>query len=332
MRSNPKVSVVVIGRNCSRFLPHCVESIQNSFANAELGTNDFEIIYVDSKSEDNSPEIAHALTDSVVQVTEGFCSAAFGRFLGTEAAKYPLTLYLDSDMELDPNWIRLSLPSLLEHGAIIGQRREVIYSSDWSQIVRVIENFTNISHEGPAKHVGGFLFIDRDRVGVARYCSLVESEEERDFYSQFIKDIKIIQQPYPAYSHHTLSSLGGKLKRVLPPGEIGFIYSAWRSWKRGYLFGYLQVQRNYLFCCLASLCLYGTPWLGWRGLFLWLLCILASVRGRRGVAVNSILLPWKLISAYKFYSQDFKSTVKVHDTVKIFDHKREGYLEASAHP
>ena len=87
------VSVVVIGRNEARRLSRCLESVQKSVWN-DLR---WELIYVDSHSTDESPQIAQQCGARVLRLGDVPPSAAAARNLGWRAARGELILFLDGD-------------------------------------------------------------------------------------------------------------------------------------------------------------------------------------------------------------------------------------------
>ena len=70
--TKPLISVVVIGRNEGQRLVACLKSIKDV-------TLPIELIYVDSNSQDDSPELAKALGAKVLSVNPPRPCAAIGR-------------------------------------------------------------------------------------------------------------------------------------------------------------------------------------------------------------------------------------------------------------
>ena len=117
------VSVVVIGRNEARRLSRCLESVQKSVWN-DLR---WELIYVDSHSTDESPQIAQQCGARVLRLGDVPPSAAAARNLGWRAARGELILFLDGDTQLAQRFIVQAIPSLTspEIVAVWGHRREL---------------------------------------------------------------------------------------------------------------------------------------------------------------------------------------------------------------
>lgn len=121
-RSSPKVSVVVIGRNEGERLLRCLASIHN----ADWSGIAFELIYVDSKSTDNSIDVAKKSKATVIAVDAAKPNAAIARNLGWRSATGEFVLFLDGDTELDRDFVKSALRALSEAKlcAAWGHRRE----------------------------------------------------------------------------------------------------------------------------------------------------------------------------------------------------------------
>jgi glycosyltransferase involved in cell wall biosynthesis len=116
------VSVVVIGRNEGARLERCLRSVQQ----ARWASEGYELIYVDSRSIDNSVASAQALGAHVMILDDVSPCAAKARNLGWQAARGEFVLFLDGDTELHPNFVPLALGTLHDAKlcAVWGHRRE----------------------------------------------------------------------------------------------------------------------------------------------------------------------------------------------------------------
>ncbi|MFM2075308.1 MAG: hypothetical protein RJB34_1613 [Pseudomonadota bacterium] len=116
------VSVVIIGRNEGVRLARCIDSVQR----ADWQGWGFELIYVDSRSSDNSVEIAQRGGAQVLVLDDASPCAAKARNLGWQAAVGQVVLFLDGDTELAPGFVRTAWPHLNEPHvcAVWGHRRE----------------------------------------------------------------------------------------------------------------------------------------------------------------------------------------------------------------
>ena len=106
--SNPRVSVVVIGRNEGGRLTRCLESVRR----AEGGVGGVELIYVDSDSSDDSRERAARAGATVLRVRPARPCAAIGRNAGWRAASGDFVLFLDGDTVLHPDFLPRALAAV----------------------------------------------------------------------------------------------------------------------------------------------------------------------------------------------------------------------------
>lgn len=116
------VSVVVIGRNEGSRLERCLQSV----VHARWSNTRHELIYVDSRSTDQSVASAQALGAKVIVLEDASPCAAKARNLGWQAALGEYVLFLDGDTELHPDFVTRALDTLSEPQlcAVWGHRRE----------------------------------------------------------------------------------------------------------------------------------------------------------------------------------------------------------------
>jgi len=121
--NNPLVSVVVIGRNEGQRLVACLKSVKQTINPG----GEIELIYVDSNSQDGSPELAETLGAKVLLVKPKLPCAAIGRNAGWRAATAPYILFLDGDTLLHPDFLQIALQAMNDpHVAVVwGHRREI---------------------------------------------------------------------------------------------------------------------------------------------------------------------------------------------------------------
>jgi len=128
LEQQPVVSVVVIGRNEGDRLLQCLRSVQS----ADAGGRTVELIYVDSASQDGSPERAAALGARVLCVSPARPSAATGRNAGWQAASGTCVLFLDGDTVLERDFLPQALRELDDSpdvAVVWGHRREIAPSA-----------------------------------------------------------------------------------------------------------------------------------------------------------------------------------------------------------
>lgn len=124
MSNHPKVGVVAIGRNEGERLKQCLHSI---IREADL------IVYVDSGSTDNSPQLARCLGVETVELDSSIpFTAALARNAGFQkllemSPDLEFVQFVDGDCELVKGWLKQAIEtcqSETQVGVVCGRRRE----------------------------------------------------------------------------------------------------------------------------------------------------------------------------------------------------------------
>ncbi|CAH0540268.1 glycosyltransferase family 2 protein [Vibrio marisflavi] len=106
-----KLSIVVITLNEEKCIGRLMEDL------SKQSFQDFEVILVDSNSEDSTCEVASAYEASLPALTihkMDTQGVGLGRNTGAKLAKYERLLFLDADVRLDPNFLTKAI-NQLEH-------------------------------------------------------------------------------------------------------------------------------------------------------------------------------------------------------------------------
>ena len=151
------ISVVVIGRNEGARLDLCMESIRSA-----LGVLAHEIVYVDSRSTDDSVARAKAGGARCFLLGEEKTTAGLGRFVGAKEAKGEYLLFLDGDMQLQPGFCEKAMMAMASRGydGCTGIRED-LYLRD-GEVVGQNENYFGCTQERIAPEFGGALFLKKE--------------------------------------------------------------------------------------------------------------------------------------------------------------------------
>jgi glycosyltransferase involved in cell wall biosynthesis len=117
----PKLSIVIIGRNEGDRLTSCLQSVA-------VVSTESELIYVDSASTDGSVQLAANFGADAIVLHGGTQTAARARNAGWQRARAPLILFLDGDTILNPDFPAAAIKVLEAEPAIAavwGHRREI---------------------------------------------------------------------------------------------------------------------------------------------------------------------------------------------------------------
>jgi cellulose synthase/poly-beta-1,6-N-acetylglucosamine synthase-like glycosyltransferase len=121
LMKQPKLAIVIIGRNEGDRLASCLQSVAAISAEAEL-------IYVDSASTDGSAQLAANFGAEAIVLHGGTQTAARARNAGWQRARAPLILFLDGDTILNQHFPAAAIKVLESEPAIAavwGHRREL---------------------------------------------------------------------------------------------------------------------------------------------------------------------------------------------------------------
>lgn len=126
------ISFIVIGRNEGWRLEKCFKSLY-SFVKAE-GIEEFEVVYVDSKSTDDSVKLSLSYGNKTI-IIEGECNAAIGRNIGAKEAKGDILFFIDGDMELIPGfWRDITHEGKLFYPFVSGVENDVLHDNEWNYV------------------------------------------------------------------------------------------------------------------------------------------------------------------------------------------------------
>jgi len=192
------ISVVVIGRNEAARLGACMESICSS-----LSVLSHEILYVDSRSTDDSVAIAKAHGARCFVLKAENTTAGLGRFVGTKEAKGEYLLFLDGDMQLEKGFCEKAMMAMAQrdYDGCSGIRKDV-YLKD-GQIAGTNDNYFNCTQERIAPEFGGAIFLKKEALERAGGWSAdTIACEEAELHARLVASgAKIAELPVPMIVH-----------------------------------------------------------------------------------------------------------------------------------
>lgn len=155
------ISFIIIGKNEGWRLEKCFASVHQVIAEDRLA--DWEIVYVDSKSSDDSVSIAKQYGARVYLIT-GECNAAIARNIGAKEAKGDVFFFIDGDMEIMAGFLPvvLNADGALIYPFVSGIFNDVEYDTNW-QYIRTTRRHRLQEGEADAVEVttGGLFLITR---------------------------------------------------------------------------------------------------------------------------------------------------------------------------
>lgn len=199
------ISVVIIGKNEARNLSRCIESVFT----AMLNQDNYEIVYVDSNSEDESVSIALSYGVKVCRIlnADPFC-ASLGRHIGASLCQNEYIMFLDGDMELAGGWIEAAIKNIEFSQELVGAKGilDEYYLDYEDSCVDFRENVNEVFEIGVARYFGGAVLLRKsDLIQSGNWSRGVIANEEAELYSRIKqKGQKVIQLPIKMATHYQL--------------------------------------------------------------------------------------------------------------------------------
>jgi glycosyltransferase involved in cell wall biosynthesis len=109
---HPQISVIVPAKNEAKLLPKCLSSLAQQ--NTKVS---YEVIVVDTNSEDGTPEIARSFGAQVINEPRGGKIYAFRS--GAKAARGPILCFAEADCILPENWIQTIIDYLKQQPDVV---------------------------------------------------------------------------------------------------------------------------------------------------------------------------------------------------------------------
>ena len=154
------ISFIIIGKNEARTIKKTIDSIYVYLHSNNI--NAYEIIYVDSKSTDNSINIVKNFNEVKIFEITGEINAAIGRNIGAKEAKGDVFVFLDADMEIEKTFHdEIFKNGKLLYPFVSGQLKNIFYNQKWEVID---ENFLfqNLNEDKYSATTGGYFVIERN--------------------------------------------------------------------------------------------------------------------------------------------------------------------------
>ncbi len=201
------ITFIIIGRNEGWRLIRSIQSIKKLIEYNNL--SQFEIIYIDSNSSDDS--IKNAISEGVNKIFEikGDFNSAIARNIGANTAKGDFLFFVDGDIELIP----FDLDSIFKNSSrliddyVVGFLDDVNYTSNWSFIERTPRHYKNKIIDKKVTTVGGGILIV-NKILWHKYNGMdnrLKRSQDRDFSLRLAKDgIHGIRKSEVFGLHHTV--------------------------------------------------------------------------------------------------------------------------------
>jgi len=138
------LSFIVIGKNEGWKLTKCFESIFKAVEYNDL--KDYEIIYIDSKSTDDSIERAKKFVGIKIYQITGKCNAAISRNIGAKESKGDVLFFIDGDMEIMAGFLEkvIGVDGNLKYECVSGHLDDLFYDTDGNCLKKCSRTYKGI--------------------------------------------------------------------------------------------------------------------------------------------------------------------------------------------
>lgn len=211
------LSFIVIARNQATTIISSLDSAFRAARAADLPS--FEVIYVDSNSNDGSVELVGARFGTSVRVARltGEMNAGIARNVGAKIATGSSLFFIDGDMELDPEFLRVAMnpEGELIHPVVTGQVPERLYDPEGRPIGDAPDRF-RIRERHYRAELGGAFLIDRELfLTTGGFAPELRCNEDLDLGLRLAQTgTRALAIDRPIALHHTVEYL--QWNRLLP--------------------------------------------------------------------------------------------------------------------
>jgi len=269
------LSAVVIGRNEGVTLANCLQSAREALAGMA-----HELIYVDSRSTDDSLPVAQIYGARCFRLRTTRTTAALARRVGTGEAQGEYLLFLDGDMLLQPGFAETAL-TVMEKSAYdgaVGIRHDV-YERD-GQTVGEDPNYFGCTARREAREFGGAILLRADALSKAGgWAANVPTCEEAELHARLTKQgSRVVELPMPMIRHiDRVRENRSPWAALVNPRRLGLGQALVNAVRSRSVWALFKQERPTFLCwavdalCVAALCLGG-----WRSL--WVIAIAQALQ------------------------------------------------------
>ncbi len=248
------LSVIVIGRNEGERLTACLESVRHS-----LGPLKHELLYIDSRSTDDSIARALRCGARVFRLLEENTTAGLGRLTGARLAKGEWLLFLDGDMRLQPGFVQAALSACFQKGydGVCGIRTDEYFKDGLR--VATADNVFGCTSERRCPEFGGALFISADAlVSCGNWSAEPIACEEAELHARLLDDNRLIAElPVPMIIHtDTVRDNRNPVTILFSPRRLGDGQALRSAAAKHKAAAYLRFERRkFVFAALDLICI-----------------------------------------------------------------------------
>jgi glycosyltransferase involved in cell wall biosynthesis len=219
------ISFIVIGRNIEHTIVKCINSIIN--CTTVFNIDKYEIIYVDSKSNDLTLRLLSNYDLVRIFQLEGNFNAAIARNVGYEVSVFENLVFIDGDMELCvPFFQKVFLNGELQFDFVSGDLLNVLYNEKWEPLGVSIPYYGEKLEKTKIEYVtGGFFVIKKPLWKMVGGMDVsLRRGQDLDIGLRLSKrNIFLTRIPELFANHHTISYFNqSRFKTMIMKGDYLF--------------------------------------------------------------------------------------------------------------
>jgi len=202
------ISIIIIGHNEGWRLSKCLSSISEIVK--EYKDLNFEVLYVDSRSSDDSVERVKNVLGIKIYELSGKMNAAIARNVGAQESSGDILFFVDGDMELKPIFLNHALNEKgeLKYDALTGHLDDYFYDIDGKFITASPRTYSNkIPIEIQKLKTNGGIFLIKKSIWCQLFGMKTKYKINEDIdLSIRLKKAGVITHrlPYLITNHHTI--------------------------------------------------------------------------------------------------------------------------------
>lgn len=222
------ISFIVIGKNEGWKLTTCFEGVFRAIEHNNI--KDYEVIYVDSQSTDDSIQRAKSFSQVKIFQLGNVCNAAIARNVGVEESSGEVLFFIDGDMEITSDFLPLVYDekSGLKYPFVSGQIKNYNYDSQNQFLSNTWQYREVLNGDKRYATTGGIFLIQRELwVGVGGMDNRFKRGQDLELGLRLAKKgFKILRKQEIIANHYTfLQQDGDKTIKMIMRGRLFYARS-----------------------------------------------------------------------------------------------------------
>ena len=251
------ISFIIIGKNEGWKITKCVESVINAIDICKIG--DYEIIYVDSNSSDDSITRVKKYNLANIIIVNDESNAAVARNIGVLESKGDALFFIDGDMEIEEDFLNSVYNDKggLRYDFVSGNWINKEYNNDWVYQKERLAKKINSSQIREFTTGGVFLIKKSLWIMIGGMKSKLNRSQDLDFGIRLAKKGHfLLRKNTIIANHHTIPyNDENRMWRLLFSGDLFYRVVLLRDNFLNYYQWKLFIRGNYTFFILYILLL-----------------------------------------------------------------------------